>query len=344
MQHTYHRTPHDWVQGPGYIGFPYFWQVPAATEKAAWESVVATPGVSEFTYLGFPWATLIDGLAFSSATCTPLLQGLHCCGKRVRPETPGGRLVTVCQHIHGADFRALFTALGLTDVFWSHATTDVCSLGPVRVHPFPLYPVQTAARSDGETRRHSRRYLANFIGAYTPGLYLSDVRQRIFELAGTADDLLIVQRERWHFNRKVYDEQIRRERPDTELLGVEQTREQEFKAAVQNSWFTLCPSGSGPNSIRVYESLALGSIPIILTENLRLPGSLEHWKRAAIIEEDSSRGLEIALHRARASSMEQRLSMLRAGQNLYVDIAPPKYADLIDKTLQGAAHCSAGEP
>ena len=38
-----------------------------------------------------------------------------------------------------------------------------------------------------------------------------------------------------------------------------------------NSKYTLCPSGSGPNSIRLWESLACGSIPIILSDTLDLP-------------------------------------------------------------------------
>ena len=37
------------------------------------------------------------------------------------------------------------------------------------------------------------------------------------------------------------------------------------------SIYCLCPSGSGPNSIRFWEALAVGSIPILLSDTLDLP-------------------------------------------------------------------------
>ena len=40
---------------------------------------------------------------------------------------------------------------------------------------------------------------------------------------------------------------------------------------MNDSKYTLCPSGSGPNSIRLWEALAVGSIPIVLSDNLDLP-------------------------------------------------------------------------
>ena len=37
------------------------------------------------------------------------------------------------------------------------------------------------------------------------------------------------------------------------------------------SVFSLCPSGSGPNSIRLWESLGIGTIPVVLADTLDLP-------------------------------------------------------------------------
>jgi hypothetical protein len=47
------------------------------------------------------------------------------------------------------------------------------------------------------------------------------------------------------------------------------------------SKFTLCPSGSGPNSIRFWEALACGSIPILLSDTLQLPYH-ELWDKAIV--------------------------------------------------------------
>ena len=38
-----------------------------------------------------------------------------------------------------------------------------------------------------------------------------------------------------------------------------------------NSKFSLCPSGSGPNSIRFWESLSFGTIPVLLSDTYVLP-------------------------------------------------------------------------
>ena len=53
------------------------------------------------------------------------------------------------------------------------------------------------------------------------------------------------------------------------------------------SKFSLCPSGSGPNSIRLWESLALGSIPVLLADTLELPNH-KLWDNAivTILEKD----------------------------------------------------------
>ena len=48
-----------------------------------------------------------------------------------------------------------------------------------------------------------------------------------------------------------------------------------------DSRYSLCPSGSGPNSIRFWESLAYGSIPILLADTLELPKH-ELWEKAII--------------------------------------------------------------
>ena len=40
---------------------------------------------------------------------------------------------------------------------------------------------------------------------------------------------------------------------------------------MNNSKFTLCPSGNGVNSIRIWEAMKYGSIPVILSNTLLLP-------------------------------------------------------------------------
>jgi len=307
------------------LAFDQDWQVPAATEKAAHAAIAGLGQPLDFEYLGIPWATAIDGLrgdaesvgrvmmAVKDASLTPLA---------------APRRVTVAQHIHAMHFAELFKACGVTDIFWSHAVHDQPTVRGMRIHPFPLFPAQAPEPSRLPLDR-PRKYLANFIGAYNPAIYLTNVRQVIFDDPNAHGDLLILKRDAWHFDRAVYEEQVKGQRPEEARLALENRHAQEYLDAINASWFTLCPSGSGPNSIRIFESLHLGSIPIILTTHLRLPSSAAAWSAAAIIEEDSEAGYDRAIARARAMSPAERTAMLEAGRALADRVGPTAYAGLV---------------
>jgi hypothetical protein len=318
------------VHREGMIAFPFHWQVPAATEKAAYEAVAASVRSPTFDYVGFPWATVIDGLRGDAVVTASILMAL----KSACDGASGSRArVTVAQHIHALQFLYLFRACGITDLFWSHATRAPQEVDGVRLHPFPLFPAQTPTGATSEDPDRPRRFLANFIGAYNPNLYLTKVREVIFSDPNELGDLLIVRRTAWHFDRAVYEEQIRGVPADASRLQKEQREAAEYLDAIGQSWFTLCPTGSGPNSIRIFESLCLGSIPIILTRDLRLAGPRALWEQAAIVEEDSADGYRRALVVARAMPQVRRIEMLRAGQALWEHVRPSAYHRLVTDAM-----------
>lgn len=317
------------------MAYPFHWQVPAATEQAAYEAMrlEARPD-DDFDFVALPWATLIDGLRGGSDKVLPILKAL----RALQQDLAGAgtrRRATVAQHIHALQFPELFTALGITDVFWSHAVVGQELVDGMRVHPFPLFPAQTANVDEHRGEQRPIRYLANFIGAYSAGLYLSNVRKVIYDDAGASSDVLIIKRDAWHFDRAVYEEQVQGVRASADRLAQEREHAREYLQAIRESWFTLCPTGSGPNSIRIFESLCLGSIPIILTRSLRWPGSGALWERAALFEEDSESGYRRALARARSMSLEQRRQMVDAGRQLSREVLPPAYGRLIRSQMLG---------
>lgn len=313
------------------LAVPGYWQVPAATEQIAYEAVIEHRAPVSFEYIGFPWATLIDGLRGGSPVVGELLPLLS----RFPARTPAhGRRATVAQHIYAAKFIALFRACGVTDLFWSHATHQSTEIDGIRIHPFPLFPAQAPeAVPLSDVLRRRRKYLANFIGAYNPKIYLTNVRDVIFSDANSATDLLIIKRDAWHFERKVYEEQVAGRTPHADALRAEQQRRDEYLQAINHSWFTLCPTGSGPNSIRIFESLCLGSIPIVLTRDLRLPGPQELWDDACIIEDDSEQGYRRAIVTARSMTVAGRLAKLRAGHELISIVGPSGYRRLVVETM-----------
>ena len=314
------------VTADGAVVFPHHWQVPAATEKAAAERMLEGQPPEGFDYLGFPWATLIDGLRNDASATWDLLRALE----TIRRDHPvAGRRATVAQHIHADRFVEFFQAVGITDIFWPHATRSRPEIDGIRVHPFPLFPAQTADLPPRANLHAPRRYLANFIGAYNPRVYLTGVRARIFEDAGTSDDLLIVKREAWHFDRVVYAEQMKGLRAEEARLQMERQHKREYLDAIRESAFTLCPTGSGPNSIRIGEALALGSIPVILSRELALAGEQDLWERACLIEEDSTEGYLAALERMRTMGPDELRERQAATQALYARTSSAAFGRII---------------
>jgi hypothetical protein len=319
------------ARGSQVLAFPYHWQVPAATEKAAYEAILGDQSRRSFEYIAFPWATVIDGLRGDAAAVGPILMAL---GEAAKALGAADRRVTVAQHIHAMQFIELFKFCGITDVFWPHATHQQHQLSGIQIHPFPLFPAQTPnIDAIDKCPNRARKYLANFIGAFNPSIYLTNVRDVIFKDAGNSDDLLIIKRNAWHFDRAVYEAQIKGKKPDEARVLQERRHAEEYLEAIASSWFTLCPSGSGPNSIRIFESLCLRSVPIILTRDLRLPGPLDLWERACLIEDDSEAGYRRSISRARTLSVPDRMIMLEAGKQLCEIVLPTGYAALMKDAI-----------
>jgi len=263
-----------------------FWQFPARTEAAAQanhagpNAFAATDGALH-CYLGLPWATFIekkrgDGLQ---------LQGLRARlpGLRDALQEFGVRLHvhTVCQHIYWRALVPLWHSLGLTDVWLSHlpaAGIPASEALPFAAHPWRLYAVNV---EDAERRiglvvgkdPAERQYLASFVGAHL-GNSLSDVRLRLQALSSAHRFVVRVSTGNWHFEDVVYGHQVRNA-PLAETYRIDDTVA-EYNHVLSESVFGLCPSGAGPNTLRLWETLAVGAVPVLLGPEPALPrgGSL----------------------------------------------------------------------
>ena len=259
------------------------WQHPAITEQHAFNQVrlLAMRG-GDAAYLGFPWATLID-VSSHNRTDAERLQvlrgGLESAARAVAGRK---RVFTVCQHIHMLKFPELFEAAGVTDVFWAHATHDQIRFGADRgiaIHPFPLYPVQIP--EEPVIPIGERPYLFSFVGAKATPIYLTKSRTFLIEELGEHPRGLVRDRETWHYNKIVYDHQVlARARSGAGLINTDAT--EEFKRVMAQTQFALCPSGTGPNSIRLWETISSGAIPVVLADTYKSPGSQTIWEQAVV--------------------------------------------------------------
>ena len=271
-----------------------FWQYPAATERQSFENHLNTEFGSNVdksrrlvhTYLGLPWATYIDKQQVPEQVvrlCRSQIVGMAALAKLLGYEL---RVHTVCQHIYWRRLIDTFRLVGISCLHLSHdeQTIDPGNEGwPFTVHSWPLF----APNIEVEDRRvglvigqplEKKRYLASFIGAHMPH-YRSEVRLRLAKVAqmGARSDILVEVGKEWHFEKLVYQEQAQHEalsRADNMRTMVDVRH---YNEVLSDSVFSLCPEGAGPNTLRLWESLAVGAIPVILHSGWRPPalGALE---------------------------------------------------------------------
>lgn len=263
------------------------WQFPAITEWHSYKMArQLLPPCRSAIYLAFPWATLIDVVHNGAAGQEALLNALDTLARQV---PRGVRVVTVAQHIFAKRYIELFQRAGVTDIFWSHAVAGETSAGSgVNLHPFPLYPVQVNALHPNFDSP-DRPYLFSFVGARANKWYLTEVRNWILDAFSDHPAALVIGRDTWHYNKIVYDHQIRGGAGGAELIDHDAS--EKFKQVLADSQFTLCPSGSGPNSIRLWEAIGAGSIPVILSDTWAPPGNRALWSQAAVFWPEDRKAL-----------------------------------------------------
>ncbi len=244
-----------------------FWQHPVITEKYALRLAAAQN--SKDIYVGIPYATLID------KNITPAVEiiSLKLQIDAIKAENPAAKIITACQHIYYAKVLNIFKMLGITDLYISHKRNDDPDiLDGINTHGLPLYPVNvfdhTRRAGIPEHFLTERPYLFSFIGAHMRH-YLNPIRQKLLSWSSSTN-YFIRDTHIWHFEKDVYQNQVRGAeltRRDKELT---EKQTEEYNRILANSTFSLCPIGAGPNTIRLWESICTGSIPIIIADEFNI--------------------------------------------------------------------------
>lgn len=267
-----------------------FWQYPCATEKQAFENhlEISAPSHLEHSdvikivhcYLPLPWATYIDKKTFPEA----FLARIKSLIKRYKniSEKCGYQLKvhSVCQHIHWIRILQTAEEIGVTDLHLSHkdstSNEKQKDIGTkLDLHGWPLIAVNYVIkeRSEGMVRKpvQDKRLLASFIGAHMKH-YRDDSRIQLFEAAKqyNQDDVLVDLGNEWHFNKVVYEEQVLNKKVEEQHIDEHHQKTFRYNSILSDSKFSLCPEGAGPNTLRFWESIAVGSIPVIFSEDLAI--------------------------------------------------------------------------
>lgn len=259
-----------------------FWQYPAATERQAYQNHlniqmgenVDVDQKLVHVYLGLPWATYID----KKNTPTAVLRDIvtHTRGLNALAEDLGYKIQvhTVCQQIHWRRLLETFQNIGVTDLHLSHAEVSAQNDAEkynIKTHSWPLF----APNIEIEDRQvgldfakpvSEKKYLASFVGAHMPH-YRSEIRIKLREAAKVCNkDVFIEVNSEWHFNKQVYKEQVSNIVLDTKEVLEMEVATRRYNEILSDSKFSLCPEGAGPNTLRLWESLAMGAIPVVISD------------------------------------------------------------------------------
>ena len=238
-----------------------FWQYPARTEETFY-----LQNKDDENFIGIPWATIHDKKV-------NLNQGFFKLMTRIQKNK---EYYTCCQHIAFYKFITIWKALGIKKVYISHKRKGIDIVDNITLLPMPLYAVNIEDTNFNKEFQNiedkltiEKPYLYSFIGGYQQADYMSSIRPNIFKMQHP-DNTFIKNTGVWHLDKLVFGS---KQNISGELY---KTKEHDIKTGIYNevlkkSRFSLCPSGSGPNSIRFWESLAIGSIPVLLSDTLELP-------------------------------------------------------------------------
>lgn len=255
-----------------------FWQYPVITEKTFF-----LQNSKNDSYVALPWATIID----KNMNLNTIRDALSKKIDRNKFQ------ITCCQHIYFKRLIPFFRDIGINVLYTPHKVINEDMIDGIIIKPCPLFAVnveddrKNALFQNVDFMNVQRTLLYSFQGAYQ-NIYLSRIREEILKLEhGSGMGLKVMPQDvhiknigEWHFNRTVYsDAQNKGGEIDTSTIHENNTTE--YNEILLKSTFSLCPSGTGPNSIRFWESLAVGSIPVLLSDTLDLPRH-PAWEQAII--------------------------------------------------------------
>lgn len=328
-----------------------FWQYPCATEKQAYENHLEIKNGENVDvsskvvniYLPIPWATYVDKKAFPDNYLARIKTLLEMYETIASDNGFTLKVHSVCQHIHWVRMLEKALWLGVTDFHLSHKDSKSeekqAEHGTnLTLHGWPLIAVnyETPDRSEGMERKpmNERKLLASFIGAHMPH-YRDDSRIKLFEAAKECgrDDVFVDLGNEWHFNKVVYEEQVLNKEVEAHHIDEHHKNTFRYNSILSDSKFSLCPEGAGPNTLRFWESIAVGSIPVVFSSDLAAFSELKMGRELLqnVIIWDKAIGPDLFYTLSSISNLEieKRSNMLK---KIYLNISRLETFSKIEST------------
>jgi hypothetical protein len=278
------------------IDYSKTWQFPAYTEKQAYLNHTNKNFYdSNKTYIAFPWASLIDNMTkrvdFWKNKNLSFDEIIPCFADI--PEDS----YTVCQHISWKKLVPLWKKIGIKNIYVSHLTSNDLQ-DELNLNPWHLiasnYENDWLSKGMVIKQTKQKKYLFSFIGAYNK-YYRSDIRLKLNHLFNkNTENIFFKLKNEWALNDIVYHYQVYNKSFDLSQL-INQSKK--FNQILSDSVFSLCPEGTGPNTIRLWESMSVGAVPVLFEND---------WVKPQIDDFDWN-SLAVTIKNDEISDLEEKL-------------------------------------
>jgi hypothetical protein len=250
------------------------WQYPAFTEKAAYINHTNKKQniYDENLYIAFPWASFIDHInQYDDCDFNSVEYLLQKMINFFDPEfIKKYESHTVCQHILWKKLLPLWNYIGIKNAYISHLTTEKIESN-IKLHPWHLISSNMENPNLNKDLLFksikNKKYLCSFIGNHNEH-YRSNIRIKLKKIIEYSPKCFYSLEDSWFLNKIVYDHQIRNKTYDLKEVEV---GSQKYNKILSDSVFSLCPEGTGPNTIRLWESMSVGSIPVLFENDWARP-------------------------------------------------------------------------
>ena len=258
-----------------------FWQYPVITEKFIKNQLVEKYSLNNNVskseiFLCIPFATIIDKMQNNKRDhiewkWLEAIKSIIIMRKTILKNI---KINTYCQHIYYNYINDLLKSWQIDNYYIAHKRKNETYMDGINLFGMPLYPKTTMDNNNlkynySELKKTHRKYLFNFIGAHG-NHYINNIRQCILSWK-SCDNVFIRDTKSWHYENSVYGKQIganwvTEQQMSAKSFNQQNIKENIFRDVILDSKFTLCPVGAGPNTIRLWECLAMGSIPVIICD------------------------------------------------------------------------------
>ncbi len=248
-----------------------FWQYPVITEKTVFQQQKKNEN-----FIGLPWATIID----KNINISNLIKELK---TKLKEDN---KYITCCQHINFKKIIDYLSQINIDILYVPHKTKNIDKINNIIIKSCPLYAVNLENNKRNKEfmnvdfNEQKRKVLYSFIGSYQ-SIYISKIRIFLLKMKHPNNCIVNYSGE-WHFQKEVYHKQVMNKNINITDKVKNLSKCKLYNKVLLNSKYSLCPSGSGPNSIRFWESLGVGSIPILLADTLDLPFH-NLWEKAILV-------------------------------------------------------------